>query len=214
MDLICWESLKSQVISIFKRADWKPTAVEAPHRSSQFLDLNWVSARNVLLANHLRCLIKLYRFVLTLEFCEIYWKPISDILEVKERRSKGLGGTTSILKSLIPQEPQWEDPVLLSATLCQVYMVPLLGTWSLSTAFMESDSSPLTKWKIMSNEKKRQKTTYQCTQLRQPLETVDLRYPRAKQALGVTPGWLPPDLATQVPREHLEPDPWGISSHQ
>lgn len=155
MDLICWKSLKSQVTSIFKRADWKPTAVEAPHRSSEFLDLNWVSARNVLLANHLRCLIKLYRFVLTLEFCEIYWKPISDILEVKERRSKGLGGTTSILKSLIPQEPQWEDPVLLSATLCQVYMVPLLGTWSLSTAFMESDSSPLTKWKIMSNEKKK-----------------------------------------------------------
>ena len=48
----------------------------------------------------------------------------------------------------------------------------------------------------------------------QPLETVDLRYPRAERALGVTPGWLPPDLATQVPREQVKPDPWGTSSYQ
>ena len=136
MDLICWESLKSQVISIFKRADWKPTAVEAPHRSSQFLDLNWVSARNVLLANHLRCLIKLYRFVLTLEFCEIYWKPISDILEVKERRSKGLGGTTSILKSLIPQEPA-------SVFEAKTVLLPLLG---IRNMILQSPVTTLPTW--------------------------------------------------------------------
>jgi len=67
--------------------------------SYQLLDLRWVF---FLLINHLKCFMKLCRFLLILEFCEINKTPISVILEIKE---KGSEGQTSILKCFIPHEP-------------------------------------------------------------------------------------------------------------
>lgn len=57
---------------------------------------------------------------------------------------------------------------------------------------------------MVRREKEKQKTPSRCAQLKQPPEPVGLRHPRAQQALEVTPVWLPPDLDTQVTREHFE----------